>query len=105
MAREDTAVLLLGKEESDWMQFPGGRRDMGGRNKREGDVSTIGWRGPKQRKVWMGKHCPETFVEMWETKVRSGRKIPARQFLVIVAVTQLSSQARCHSAFHCMSGM
>lgn len=105
VAGEDTAVVLLGKEGSDWMQFPGERKETGGRDKREGDVSTISWRGPKQGKVWMGKHCSETSVEMWQTKVRNGREIPARQSLIPMTVTQLRSQARCHRAFHCMLGM
>lgn len=51
MAGEDTAVVLLGKEGSDWMQFPGERKEPGGRDRREGDASTIGWRGPKQGNV------------------------------------------------------
>lgn len=51
MAREDTAVVLVGKEESDSVEFSGERKDIPGRHKRDHDVSTIEWRLPKQGKV------------------------------------------------------
>ncbi|XP_068859343.1 uncharacterized protein [Aphelocoma coerulescens] len=73
VAGEDAAVVLLGKEGSDWMQFPGERKEPGGKDKREGDVSTIGWRGPKQGRSLDGKALPRNFCgdvgnksEEWE---------------------------------------
>lgn len=51
MAREDTAVVLVGMEESDSVAFDGERKDITGRYKKDHDVSTIEWRLPKQGKV------------------------------------------------------
>lgn len=73
MTREDTAVVLLWKKKSDWMQFLGGRRETEGRDRRGGNVSTIGWRGPKageglDEKALLRNFCGdvENKSEEWE---------------------------------------
>lgn len=46
------------------------------------------------KSLWMGKHGPCTFVEVWGRKLRNGKETP-----IPLTIIQLSSKARCHSVF------